>query len=160
MPFTDLKVELCSPLLTLQTQALWVPRSSAPSRFPFASSGSLPTGGICDFAELVRARDPGSARMRRADTAQSSRAGARPRASAFIFVSFLLIAGGLAVLAFPYAVDQVNTLQRGFERYFPDPSHAGLTRSFQHMGASAAVTNAGVVAIENARGVAISSRLR
>src|SRR5579862_8417995 len=76
----------------------------------------------------------------------------RPRASAFIFGSFLLIVGGLAILAFPYGVDQVNTLQLGFERYFPDPTHEGLTRSFHQMGASPGIANAGVAVIENARG--------
>src|SRR4051794_3644736 len=35
----------------------------------------------------------------------------RARASAFIFVAFLLIVGGLVVLAIPYCVDQVTTLQ-------------------------------------------------
>lgn len=75
----------------------------------------------------------------------------RPWASAFIFGSFLIIAGGLAVLVFPYVVDQVGTLEKGFERYFPDPSHAGLSKSFRQMGVSQGFANAGVGAIEAAR---------
>jgi len=75
----------------------------------------------------------------------------RPRASAFIFGSFILISGGLAVLAFPFVVNQINTLQKGFERYFPDPTHGGLIRSFHQMGASTGIANAGVAVIENAR---------
>lgn len=75
----------------------------------------------------------------------------RPWASLFIFGSFLLIAGGLAVLSFPYVVDQVGTLEQGFERYFPDPSHAGLIKSFRHMGASQGIADAGVGAIESVR---------
>src|SRR5579862_6615429 len=75
----------------------------------------------------------------------------RPRASVFIFASFIVIVGGLVVLAFPYGADQVGTLQKGFERYYPDSSHDGLIRSFHHMGASGTLTNAGVAAIENTR---------
>jgi len=75
----------------------------------------------------------------------------RPKASAFIFVSFLLIVGGLAILAFPRGVDEVNLLRDGFARYFPDPSHKGLTHSFRSMGAPTALADAGVAAIENAR---------
>ena len=72
-------------------------------------------------------------------------------ASAFIFGSFLLITIGLVVLAFPFAADQVATLQRGFERYFPDSSHRGLIASFRHMGLSPWLSNASVAAIEDGK---------
>src|SRR5277367_3305607 len=58
----------------------------------------------------------------------------RARASIFIFGSFLFISIGLAVLAFPYVLEQLKSLQKGFERYFPDPSHAGLLASFRRLG--------------------------
>ena len=76
----------------------------------------------------------------------------RARASAFIFISFLLIVIGLTVLAIPFVVDQIATLQSGFERYFPDSTHAGLAHSFRRLGASDSVTHAGVAIVENLRG--------
>jgi len=72
-------------------------------------------------------------------------------ASAFIFGSFLLIFGGLLVLAYPFMVGQVDTLQKGFEKFFPDPSHKGLLKSFKDMGVPQTLANGGVAAIENAR---------
>ncbi len=50
----------------------------------------------------------------------------RQWASIFIFGSFLIIVGGLCVLAEPYLVDQVSSLEKQFGRYFPDTSHKGL----------------------------------
>src|SRR5579871_2664929 len=72
-------------------------------------------------------------------------------ASAFIFGSFLIIAGGLLVLAYPFIAAQAATLQRGFERYFPDPSHAGLLKSFHEMGLPPTLANGAEAAIEHAR---------
>ena len=43
----------------------------------------------------------------------------RQWASIFIFGSFLIIVGGLCVLAEPYLVDQVSSLEKQFGRYFP-----------------------------------------
>jgi len=80
-----------------------------------------------------------------------SRKWSRVWASAFIFGSFLLITGGLAVLVYPFAAEQVSTLQRGFEKYFPDPSHAGLFTSFRHMGLSPSLAHAGVAGVEDAK---------
>jgi predicted PurR-regulated permease PerM len=75
----------------------------------------------------------------------------RPRASAFIFGSFLLIVSGLAVLAYPFLVAQVVLLQKGFEQKFPDTSHQGLIVAFRHMGLSPSIANASVSAVENAK---------
>jgi predicted PurR-regulated permease PerM len=75
----------------------------------------------------------------------------RARASAFIFGSFLLIVVGLAVLAFPFAVAQVDTLQKGFEHKFPDTSRAGLMASFEHMGMSPGLSKAAVSGVEAAQ---------
>ncbi len=75
----------------------------------------------------------------------------RTRASAFIFGSFLLITAGLLVLAYPHIMAQAGTLQRGFEKYFPDPSHAGLLRSFRGMGLPPALANGSVATVEGAR---------
>jgi len=72
-------------------------------------------------------------------------------ASTFIFGSTLLIVGGLAVLAYPLAVRQIETIQKGFERYFPNQSHAGLLSSFRHMGLSQNLSNVAVSAIENGK---------
>jgi predicted PurR-regulated permease PerM len=57
----------------------------------------------------------------------------RARATAFIFGSFLLIATGLIVLAWPYVVGQTVALQEGFAKYFPDTSHNGLVKAFRNM---------------------------
>jgi predicted PurR-regulated permease PerM len=42
-------------------------------------------------------------------------------------------------------------MQRGFEKYFPDPSHAGLFASFRHMGLSPSLSTVGVSTVESAR---------
>jgi predicted PurR-regulated permease PerM len=75
----------------------------------------------------------------------------RVRASAFIFGSFIVIVGGLAVLAYPFVIGQIGTLQDGFGKYFPDPSHAGLIKSFRNMGLSPSLANACVSTVESAR---------
>lgn len=81
----------------------------------------------------------------------------RPQATIFIFGSFLLIVGGLVVLAYPFAADQIVSLKAGFDRYFPDPSHPGLVKSLKHLGLSQSAANIGVAAIESARGSALRS---
>jgi predicted PurR-regulated permease PerM len=75
----------------------------------------------------------------------------RAWASTFIFGSFLIIVGGLAFLAVPYATSELNTLQTGFERHFPDSSHIGLFKSFRHLGLSPSLSNASVTVVETAR---------
>jgi len=57
----------------------------------------------------------------------------RTWATAFIFGSFLIILGGLLVLATPYLLDQGIEIQKGFTRYFPDTSRAGMLKSFHKM---------------------------
>ncbi len=75
----------------------------------------------------------------------------RPRASAFIFGSFLFILVGLIVLAYPLASAQIDTLQKGFEKYFPDSSHAGLIASLYKMGLSPNLAGGAVSIIESSR---------
>jgi predicted PurR-regulated permease PerM len=75
----------------------------------------------------------------------------RAWASAFIFGSFLFISIGLLFLTYPFALAQADTMQRGFEKYFPDPSHAGLFASFRHMGLSPSLSTVGVSTVESAR---------
>lgn len=75
----------------------------------------------------------------------------RPRASAFIFGSFLFILIGLIVLAYPLASAQIDTLQNGFEKYFPDSSHTGLIGSMHKMGLSPNLAGGAVSIIESAK---------
>ena len=75
----------------------------------------------------------------------------RTWASAFIFGSFLIITIGLAVLASPFIANQVSTLHKGFEKYFPDSTHVGLLTSFRHMGLSPSLANAAASGIDDAK---------
>jgi predicted PurR-regulated permease PerM len=75
----------------------------------------------------------------------------RPRASAFIFGSFLIIFIGLIVLSYPLAAAQIDTLQKGFEKYFPDSSHAGLIKSLHKMGLAPNLAGGAVSVIESAK---------
>jgi predicted PurR-regulated permease PerM len=75
----------------------------------------------------------------------------RQAASAFIFCSFLLIVGGLLVLAFPLIAHQADMLEIGFARRFPDPSHGGLLKSFRSLGLPPWAADAAVNALERAR---------
>jgi predicted PurR-regulated permease PerM len=78
-------------------------------------------------------------------------------ATSFIYGSFLAIAIGLSILAYPHIVSQFDTLQAGFQKYFPDTSHKGLFDSFQKMGFTRSASQAGVAIIENARATAMHS---
>ena len=75
----------------------------------------------------------------------------RTRASAFIFFSFLVIAIGLTILAFPAIAHQASNLQEGVERYFPDTTRAGLKRSFTELGMTPGVANAAVTVADSVR---------
>jgi len=87
-----------------------------------------------------------------------SRGWSRLWGTAFIYASFLLITGGLIVLATPYLVHQFTELGKGFGRYFPDSSHAGLVRSFERMNVPDWVGTIGVRTIEGIQsGLARSS---
>jgi predicted PurR-regulated permease PerM len=57
----------------------------------------------------------------------------RPSATVFIFFSFVFIVVGLIVLAFPFVMDQVETVQQSLSKFFPDPSAQGLTVSFSRL---------------------------
>jgi predicted PurR-regulated permease PerM len=58
-----------------------------------------------------------------------SRGWRRAPATCFIFFSFILLVTGLVALAIPHVVDQLETVQQSFSRYFPDTSQAGLKAS-------------------------------
>ena len=68
-----------------------------------------------------------------------ARGWSRTWAAAFIFCSFVLIAGGLIILATPYIVNQASGMQIQFEKYFPDHSKAGLLKSFHQMNVPAGI---------------------
>lgn len=72
----------------------------------------------------------------------------RTSAAAFIFGSFLFITGGLITLSIPYLGGQVEALQEGFARYFPDTTHDGLVRSFRQMNLPDWLANLGVSVFE------------
>lgn len=75
----------------------------------------------------------------------------RTAAASFIFGSFILTFGGLAVLAAPYVFDQASQMQVQFERFFPDTTHQGLVKSFAQMNLPKGVANVGVQVFEGAR---------
>ena len=75
----------------------------------------------------------------------------RTAAASFIFGSFILTFGGLAILASPYVIDQASHMQGQFERYFPDTTHQGLIKSFSQMNLPKGVANVGVQIFEGAR---------
>jgi predicted PurR-regulated permease PerM len=72
----------------------------------------------------------------------------RGPASLFIFISFILIAGGLVVLIMPSLVGQVTKMTDSFHQYFPDTSHSGLVKSFSKLKVSDTVAGLGVRAFE------------
>jgi predicted PurR-regulated permease PerM len=75
----------------------------------------------------------------------------RARASAFIFGSFIVIVVGLCILSYPFIVSQFQSVQQGFDKYFPDTSRDGLIKSFQHLGLSKGLANDSVAALASAQ---------
>ncbi|HJP82744.1 MAG TPA: AI-2E family transporter [Fimbriimonadaceae bacterium] len=72
----------------------------------------------------------------------------RSTATLFVFISFLTIVVGLAILATPFLIAEGQEIQAHFERYFPDLSKAGLVKSFHAMNAPDAVAEYGARAIQ------------
>jgi predicted PurR-regulated permease PerM len=72
----------------------------------------------------------------------------RSSATLFVFISFLTIVVGLAILATPFLIAEGQEIQAHFERYFPDLSKAGLVKSFHAMNAPDSVAEYGARAIQ------------
>ncbi len=76
----------------------------------------------------------------------------RTWATAFIFSSFILIIVGLVVLASPYLGSQAADMQKHFEAYFPDHTHAGLIKSLHKMNVPDSVAELGASAYDTLQG--------
>jgi predicted PurR-regulated permease PerM len=71
----------------------------------------------------------------------------RGRATIAIFGTFLIILVGVIYLATPYVIAQGADLQKKFETFFPDNSHAGIMASFHKMRAPDWLANVGSQAV-------------
>jgi predicted PurR-regulated permease PerM len=72
----------------------------------------------------------------------------RASATIFVFLSFLIITGGLVILATPYLIHEGQEIQTQVNKFFPDTTKAGLARSFREMNAPDAVAEYGSSAID------------
>jgi predicted PurR-regulated permease PerM len=71
----------------------------------------------------------------------------RASATAFVFISFLLVIVGLAILATPFLIDEAQHIQAQLDKFFPDRSQVGLVRSFKQMNAPDAMAELGARAV-------------
>jgi predicted PurR-regulated permease PerM len=71
----------------------------------------------------------------------------RGPAAAFIFFTFILIVVGMVVLAFPYLVNQIGTVEQSISKYFPDSSPHGLALAFARLKISPGVSRVLVEAV-------------
>lgn len=72
----------------------------------------------------------------------------RAAATLFVFLSFLLITVGLAVLATPYLYHEAQEIQDQFNKFFPNLTKPGLFKSFKEMNAPDVVAEYGSSAID------------
>ena len=72
----------------------------------------------------------------------------RAAATMFVFLSFLLITVGLAVLATPYLYHEAQEIQAQFNKFFPNLTKSGLFKSFKEMNAPDVVAEYGSSAID------------
>ncbi len=75
----------------------------------------------------------------------------RGAATVFIFLSFILIVGGLIVLSAPVVIHQVEAMRSQFGRYFPDSSHQGLEQAFTRLNVPSGLVSVAVQAYEGLR---------
>lgn len=72
----------------------------------------------------------------------------RAAATLFVFLSFLLITVGIAILATPYLYHEGQEIQAQFNKYFPNLTKPGLFKSFKDMNAPDVVAEYGSSAID------------